>query len=65
MSTREIGIQRNDHQDLKHAMFELIKRIELKFKDGFWGKRKVRMVAGGSITLRQQILTTENRGDRI
>ena len=53
-----------DKDKLKSVLGALVERIDLKFDEGLWGNRKVRMVSGGSITLRTT-LTAEHRGDRI
>ena len=53
-----------DKIKLKAVLGALVQRIDLNFEEGLWGNRKVRMVSGGSITLRTT-LTAEHRGGGI
>ena len=52
-----------DKNKRKAVLGALVERIDLKFDEGLWGNRKVRMVSGGSLTLRTT-LTAEHRGDK-
>src|SRR5581483_7389644 len=51
---------------LKEVLSMLVQRIDLRFGNGYWGCRKIRMVTGCDVYLNVPAsFTTGNRGDRI
>ncbi len=51
---------------LKPVLSQLVQKVELKFGDGLWGKRRIRVVTGCDAYLFTNFsFTTVSRGDRI
>ncbi|HEY3319254.1 MAG TPA: zinc ribbon domain-containing protein [Planctomycetota bacterium] len=51
---------------LKAVLSRLVEKVELRFGDGHWGKRRIRVITGCDAYLRLPFsFTTENRGDWI
>ena len=51
---------------LKPVLSRLVDKVELRFGEGTWGKRKIRVVTACDAYVRTPFsFTTENRGDSI